>query len=195
MSQNIATPVGRLSFPSLNEPDFRFDDRGVYRADLIVEPEEAQAFKALVEQYADNNRATAYVRGGKPGAPASAPISVSINPQVDKDTKQETGMWLIRTKMAAFIKDIPSPPKIVDALKRQVNPAPKIGPGTKAILGVRIALSYVQGTLYATLQPKVVQILDLVEGFGNDPDDFGMKEMAGFVGPEEIETGDGQPRF
>jgi len=203
---NIATPKGTASWPKLNTPEYKFDDAGVYTVDLVVSPEVAAEFSGTLTEIANANRDQAYVRGGSGGAPDSAPIKLPISPYLDKD-KKETGDMKIRCKMKAFFRDSktgedrPNPPTFIDAMKRNIFPAPTVGGGSELILGCQVRLNYVQGMLYVSLAPRVVQILELREGFGTTPDDFGLTEMSGFVSPGESfsdtvpEKGDGSPSF
>lgn len=50
--KKLMSPKGVASYPHINRPDTKFDDRGVYKVDLIVPGLEAEGFIAELKQLA-----------------------------------------------------------------------------------------------------------------------------------------------
>ncbi len=67
--KKLMSPKGVASYPHLNRPDTKFDDRGVYKVDLIVPAAQAEGFIAELKQLAIDEF-------GKRAAQAHIPVDV-----------------------------------------------------------------------------------------------------------------------
>lgn len=180
----ILSPKGVAVFPRLKTPDTKFDELGSYNVTLAVEKDKAQPLiKQLQEIHKENFGKAAPVSGNS-----------MFQPEVDKETGEETGRILF--KFRAANKEIKKgkrageiwdrQPTLRDAKGHRIEEYPDIGGGS--VLKVYFEV-YVRGPETPkpgiSLQPLQVQLIELVEYKGGQ-DENPFEEEEGFT----VEDGD-----
>lgn len=156
---------GILVYPALQRPDTKFDPLGAYKADVKISREAAKPYMAKIQE-----RAKAHV-----GKPLKASENSVWKAEVD-DEGNETGNVIfsirVKNRIGKDGKTWDRRPLIIDAKKKPVDVNP--WGGTVARVQAEIYEWEFGGKKGVSLQPVVVQILDLVTGKGREPelDDF-----------------------
>jgi hypothetical protein len=163
---NYTTPIGTAQYPWLNKADFKFDDDGVFKTDVLVEADAAKDLVDKINQFAKDTL------GDK--------ISKGIMPY---KTDPDTGQIIFKTKSKYQ-------PKFKDsAAQMMVKDIPQVWGGSV----IRVAgtlTSYDKGVNCGVkLNLNAVQIIKLSEG-GGDGADFGAVDD-GFVASKS--STDSQP--
>jgi hypothetical protein len=185
-SKTITTPAGIARFPSLNRPDKKFDDIGVYKVNLEMSVEEAEPFISKLEELfsefvADKKRE---LKKDK--------LKLHAQPWEDND-----GQVQLKLKVKAVGKnkegeEYSRAPKIFNAAGQPLEA--NIGGGSKLRVAV-VPYFWYTASLGAgiTLQPKAVQVLDLVTwGDGGSASSYGFdvveaKQPAAKTGTDDQE--------
>lgn len=153
--KTITTPVGIARYPSLNRPDTKFDDIGVYKVNLEMSTEDAEPFlkqiEALFSEFvADKKRE---LKKDK--------LKLHAAPWEDND-----GLTQLKLKVKAMGKNkegetFSRQPKLFGADGQPLEA--NIGGGSKIKVAV-VPYTWYTASLGAgiTLQPKAVQVLELV---------------------------------
>lgn len=186
----LTTPRGTFRWPYLNEPDRQHDARGVYQVDLVLEPSEAlDTFRSRLEEFRDaEEQRERAIRGD--GKKFKVNGFFPVRAEVDGETEEETGNFIIRAKQKAVIdgragREVHVRPKLVDA-KRQPMADP-IGAGTTGRLVVAAFPYYHPKEGFGvSLRLKVAQVIDLVEPQENLGD---LEEEDGYVSDGEETVG------
>jgi hypothetical protein len=155
MNKTITTPAGIARYPRLNSPDTKFSEEGQYKVDLEMSQEDAKPFIEQIEaMFAD------FVADKKRELKKDK-LKIHAAPWTEND-----GMVQLKLKVKATGKSkdgetYTRQPKLFDASGRIVNE--NIGGGSKLKIAV-VPYMWYTASLGAgiTLQPKAVQILDLV---------------------------------
>lgn len=173
----VATPPARVKFAHITTPQTRFQPEGVYRADLVLDPNDERhaAFLSLLETQADKVRE---ILGPRKGADMRVPWE-------DEFTKDDepTGMVIVKASTKAVTKDgDPRPLPVVDSKKQPVKAT--VGGGSVIICnvkphayetgsnrGIKLYLNAVQVRELATYSEDVFQEYD--DGFTADGTDAG----------------------
>lgn len=179
MAKNVryTTNAGVAKYPWLNKPDTKFDSDGVYKVDLAFDKKSdiAELHKLCTEAVKD-----AAIRN-KTKKMAKLPIFEEVDDQENK-----TGRWIVRCKVKCR-PDWDRKPKLFDASGKRIDV--NVGGGT--VMKVNLEL-YVWSTpkdgVGITLQPRAIQIIDLVEfESGGSAETYGFGEEEGFVSDEELD--------
>ena len=153
--KTITTPVGIARFPSLNRPDTKFDDVGVFKVNLEMSTEDAEPFlkqiEALFSEFvADKKRE---LKKDK--------LKLHAAPWEDND-----GLTQLKLKVKAMGKSkegetFSRQPKLFGADGQPLEA--NVGGGSKIKVAV-VPYCWYTASLGAgiTLQPKAVQVLELV---------------------------------
>ena len=154
-NKTITTPAGIARFPSLNRPDTKFDDVGVFKVNLEMSTEDAEPFlkqiEALFSEFvADKKRE---LKKDK--------LKLHAAPWEDND-----GLTQLKLKVKAMGKSkegetFSRQPKLFGADGQPLEA--NVGGGSKIKVAV-VPYCWYTASLGAgiTLQPKAVQVLDLV---------------------------------
>jgi hypothetical protein len=171
----ITFPKATLVYPALQRPDTKYGAEGTYKADIRLSKAEAQPFIDRIQE-----RAKAHIgKKVKPGQKAFYKI------ETDEDGNP-TGniLFNIRVKNRISKKDgklWDRRPLLIDAKKLPVDVNP--WGGTVARVQAEIYEYTYQGEKGLSLQPVVVQIIDLVTGQGREaPDTDDFDEEDGYAG-------------
>lgn len=165
MKNTITTPVGIARYPHLNRPDTKFDDVGVFKVNLEMSTEDAEPFlkqiEALFAEYLPAKLAEINNRLVMEGLPKKTKLKHHAAPWEEND-----GMTQLKLKVKAMGKtkageEYSRQPKLfaADGQPLEAN----IGGGSKLKVAV-VPYFWYTASLGAgiTLQPKAVQVLDLV---------------------------------
>jgi hypothetical protein len=150
------TPKGTAVFPSLARPDTKFDELGMYKADLSVPLQEAKDLMGKLTEVFKRHT----------GKAPNANENTMWYKQTDKDTGEETGnvVFKIRVKnrMTKSGQLWDRKPVLFDAALKpiQVNP----WGGTEMIVSMSVYAWNAGGKMGVSLQPQAIQIINLVEG-------------------------------
>ena len=179
MKSTITTPAGIARYPHLNRPDTKFDDVGVFKVNLELTAEEAEPFIAQVEAL------LAEFVAEKKRELKKDKLKMHAAPWEEND-----GMIQLKLKVKAMGKakdgeTYSRQPKLFNASGEIIND--NIGGGIKVAV-----LPYVWYTASlgagVTLQPKAVQVLDLVTwGDGGSATSYGFDVSE--AKPEARKTG------
>jgi hypothetical protein len=172
----LVTPVGVAVYPRLNKPDTKFDNEGVYKVTLRLDPNDADvaAMVAKMEAFMAENGLAGKANGMKDEA---------------DDNGVPTGMLLMNFKVKAMWPDGTSrKPAIVDAGKQPTEA--NVGGGSLIrISGEMSTYDGFGGGI--SLSPKAIQVVKLVT-WNAGVDDFDM-EGDSLAAPEM--QGDDEPEF
>ncbi|ESZ07281.1 MULTISPECIES: hypothetical protein [unclassified Mesorhizobium] len=166
-AKKITFPKAPLVYPALQRPDTKFDALGAYKADIRLSLEEAKPF-------IDRIQAVVKAWSGKPAKPGTK--NAFYKKETD-DEGNETGfvIFSIRVKNRVGKKDGKTwdrRPLLIDAKKTPVDVNP--WGGTIARVQAEMFEWEFGGVKAVSLQPVVVQIIELKTGQGQEPqlDDF-----------------------
>ncbi len=166
-SNTITTPAGIARYPHLNRPDLKFDDVGVYKVNLEMSVEEAEPFIAKIEEMFGE------FLSDKKRELKKDKLKLHAQPWEDND-----GMIQLKLKVKAVGKtkageEYSRAPKIFGADGKPLEA--NIGGGSRIKVAV-VPYFWYTASLGAgiTLQPKAVQVLDLVTwGDGGSAESYG----------------------
>ena len=166
-SKTITTPAGVARFPSLNRPDTKFSEVGVYKVNLELSAEDAEPFIKQVEAIFSEFLAV------KKAELKKDKLKLHPAPWEEND-----GMVQLKMKVPAVFKGrdgepVSRQPKLFNAAGEVITD--NIGGGSKIKVAV-VPYTWYTASLGAgiTLQPKAVQVLDLVTwGDGGSATSYG----------------------
>lgn len=175
----VTTPKGTAVFPRLNSPDTKFDDNGVYKADLRIPLEEAKPLMKIIDKEVKAHTGKAHPKQGRSDDKRALYF---FEEDDDGDLITDQVVFKLRIKNVIPNKG-PNKgklwdrrPKIFDAKKNWIKPnnLPKIGGGS--ILKVNAEVyKYDMPNKGVKLLPLGVQIIDLVE-FGATAESMGFDD-------------------
>lgn len=198
-NENI-TVRGEAAWTTLDKPDTKFKADGEYKVDLRITEEQAKALIAKMTPMAEAARKAEIDAADKPVAKKKikeAKLVLPVKPELDKETGDETGEFIITIKCGA-VKTIDGnrvnfKPSVVDAKKKPIE-RPRIGRGSKLNVAAQLSpyFSSGLGQIGVSARLTAVQVLEMVEmqGGPNGVDLF--KEEDGFEAPES-EGGESAP--
>jgi hypothetical protein len=168
-SIKITFPKAPLVYPALQRPDTKFDPLGTYKADVKLPREDAKPFMARIQE-----RAKAHM--GK--AMKASENSVWKDELDDEGNSTGNVIFSIRVKNRTGKdgKTWDRRPLLIDAKKAPVDVNP--WGGTIARVQAEVYEWEFGGKKGLSLQPVVVQVIDLKTGKGSEPqlDDFDEEE-------------------
>lgn len=166
--QPIIHVRGIARYPWLNKPDTKFNAEGVYKVDLELDAETA----APILQLHDELRAAAKAEFQKTakGKKAKDSPDPPIWAQLDPETGEETGNYILRTKMKAsgVTKKGKKWERVVPIFDAKAEPASiNIYGGSEIIVGVKPhGWSNAKGECGATFYLEGVQVIKPAKGSG-----------------------------
>ena len=186
-NKTITTPAGIARFPSLNRPDTKFSEVGVYKVNLELSSEDAEPFVKQVEAL------FAEFLADKKRELKKDKLKLHPAPWEEND-----GMTQLKLKVPAMGKnketgeEYSRKPTLFNASGKEEDV--NIGGGSKLKVAV-VPYCWYTASLGAgvTLQPKAVQVLDLVTwGGGGTAETYGFdvseaKEPADKTGTDDRE--------
>tara|TARA_B100000963_G_scaffold350199_1_gene360166 strand:+ start:4789 stop:5400 length:612 start_codon:yes stop_codon:yes gene_type:complete len=182
MKKVIVTPLGKAVFPKINQPDFKFDEMGVYSCKLHVSEEDFNKFSSQVEELAESAYQAELTKQGKNKLKKMQTLPIRITEEGDfeiyskQPAKKNTSKGVLEFNVAMY-----------DSEGNKLPSDTNIGSGSKLRLSVEFAPWYVPSIGFGyTLRLRAAQVVELVEysgaGGGNaESMGFGKVE-GGFVG-------------
>jgi len=171
----ITTPKGVAVFPALQRPDTKFDELGMYKADLRVPLQEAKPFM---------DKASVVFKDFMGKAPSKKDNTMW---KLEEDENgEETGNVILKMRVKNKLKKDGTiwnrRPRLFDAknnvLGNDINP----WGGTVMRVSAEMYCWNTGAKKGVSLQPLAVQIVELVSGTGgSSAGDFGFEEEEGFV--------------
>lgn len=180
----LTTPVAKLKYPKLIEPETKFNPEGVYRATAIIDAAEATELADALDDLLARHKASL-----KQQDPSKKDWKLADLPYGFEEVDGKPS-FLIKAKMKAKGIDRDgrtwtSTPVLFDAKGQPVRDRDSLkGMWSGTIAKVNFeACPFYQAALGAgiTLRLKAVQIIDLVEG-GGSAESFGFGEEDGWTG-------------
>lgn len=168
----LSTPVGVAVYPRLKTPDTKFDEHGVYKADLSVPLAEAAGLmKKLSSIYKDHT--------GKPPSKAENTMWVLETDEEGEETGNVIFKLKVKNRLNRKGELWDRRPKLFDAALKEIDVNP--WGGTKMAVSFDV-YAWVSGNKKGvSLQPVGVQILELVEGGGPSAAAMGFKAQEGYT--------------
>jgi len=180
----LTTPVAKLKYPKLIEPETKFNPEGVYKATAIIDSAEAAALADALDDLLTRHKASL-----KQQDPSKKDWKLADLPYGYEEIDGKP-CFVIKTKMKAKGIDRDgrawsSVPALFDSKGQPVRDRESLKgmwSGTVAKVNFE-ACPFYQAALGAgiTLRLKAVQIIDLVEG-GGSAESFGFNEEDGWTG-------------
>lgn len=191
----VYTPKGEAIFPSLNEPDYKFNAAGEFNVRLRLDPDEPEvrAFQAQLEVLRDNAYETIkrQLTDEKKGALLKKLNAVPVlTDETDRESGEPTGKLILGAKLQYKVDITKGPkagtsftkkPDFFDAKgNRLVNP-PKIGGGSILKLSIRPFdyFSSKDGDVGVSKELAAVQIITLRTFGARSASDYGFGEEEG----------------
>lgn len=184
-SKTMMSPKGVAVYPRLDRPDTKFDDNGIYKADIAVPLEEAEP---LMEKLQEIHKAHV-------GKAASKNANTMWYLEEDKETGEQTGrvIFKLRAKNKLVTKGQNAgqlwdrQPKAFDAKGNRIVEMPAVGGGSVLKVFFEVYEWSASNKFGVSLQPLKVQIIDLHEFSGGD-DSSPFEEEEGFTVEDEDDT-------
>lgn len=185
------TPEGTAKYPYLITPDTKFDDRGVFKVDLLLEPSDVAGIKAAATKLAKEFKTNDLKENPKRKGWG---LHLPIMEDVTKDG-EESGLLAVRFKQVATLRtrdgrEIKKSILIFDSAgNRMTDVSPYSGTRMK-VSGQMSAYGNPTGRTYGvTFRLVAVQIIQLVEGGGGmTAESLGFEKVdGGFVAPQNEE--------
>ena len=167
----IALPLGRAMYPALKTPDTKFNDLGIYKANVSVPHKEATATMSKLTEIFKSHT-------GK--APNKAENTM-WKLETDDETGEETGNVIFKVT----VKNVrrrdgelwDRKPKQFDSKMKPVNLDPY--GGTEMYVSASVYAWDAAGKKGVSLQPMAVQIISLVERSAGSGESYGFQEQEG----------------
>lgn len=177
----LSTPIGTAVYPRLKTPDTKFDELGIYKADVSVPLADAEPLMKRLQE----------IHKAHTGKPAPKGENTMWEMETDEDGN-ETGnvIFKIRVKNRLNKKGEvwDRRPKQFDAALKPIDVNPY--GGTKMIVSFDV-YEWVSGNKKGvSLQPVGVQILDLKSGNGPDAASMGFSKQDGYTADDDDESGE-----
>ena len=184
---HFTSPKGRARYPHLLEPDRKFNQKGIYCVELVLDGEDAEKLTAQIEGWYEEAYALMCKREEKKKLKRAAlPMAA-----VEDANGEETGGTAYRFKMKALVetrdgRSWEQRPDLFDSdgkpMKDNIGPgslirvAGEVYPWYSATLGVGISLRL-----------KAVQVLELSVGAGGSAEGYGFDKEEGYKAPESFD--------
>ena len=155
MNKTLTTPAGVARYPRLNSPDTKFSEEGVYKVDLEMSADEAEPFLKQVEAMFSE-----FVADKKRELKKDT-LKIHAAPWSENDGLVQLKLKVKATGKGKDGETYTRQPKLFDAAGQITSE--NVGGGSKLKVAV-VPYFWYTASLGAgiTLQPKAVQILDLV---------------------------------
>jgi len=166
----ITLPAGIAVFPALNKPDTKFNDEGVYKADVFLTSEQAQPVIDQIQKVANGwmgyDLSIADGTKKKKGKFVPNVDNPCFQPEFDKETGELTGRGFVfkcqvKNRMTKEGKLWDRRPMVMDAKKNVMSPAIPIWGGSKIRVQVEVYEWLFNSEKGINLQPVIVQVIDL----------------------------------
>ena len=181
-NKTITIGPGVAHYPAINRPDTKFDELGQYKADVILSAEAAEPFIKTLQA-----RAKAHLGKALPKS------KNGLFEMVLNDEGEETGEVLfkirVKNKTTSAGKIWDRKPMAMDAKMKPMPDSTAIWGGSTIKTQAEIYEWAFSGKKGISLQPLVVQVIDLKTGSGPDLSDFGIED--GYSGDDQSDYAGG----
>lgn len=177
----LTTPIGTAIYPKF-QPDYKFDENGVYSCKLHVSEEDFNAFSTEVNEHVEAAYKAECTKQGKKkiSRAVATPLLITEEGEFEIRTKQpakkNTSKGLLEFSIGIY-----------DSQGKKLPADTNVGSGSKVRLSVEVATWFVASLGFGyTLRLKAGQIIELKEYSGGDNASslgFGAVE-GGFIGEE-----------
>ena len=177
----FTTPKGTAVFPALTRPDTKFDELGIYKADIRIPSQEATT---IIKRIEDAYRA--HIGKAHPKNPESGNKNALYYVERDEEGNT-TGNVVLKIRVKNKLKKDGElwdrKPKLFDAKLKPITERIAVWGGTEMKVSVELYAWINGATKGILLQPKAVQIIKLVTGGSSSADagSFGFGEEEGFA--------------
>jgi hypothetical protein len=171
----LALPLGRAIYPALKRPDTKFNELGIYKANVSVPLKEAAG---VMEQLSNIYKQ----HTGK--APAKADNTM-WKLEVDEETGEETGNVIFKCTVKNVLRNgviWDRRPKQFDAKMNPIDVDPR--GGSEMYVSASVYAWSAGGKKGVTIQPLAIQVINLIEGIGSNPESYGFQKRDGFEAAE-----------
>lgn len=178
------SPRGVFAYPWLSKADTKFNAGGVYKVDLILEGEAAEAMTAKLDRLLEDAKAE-LMDEVKPAKKKSLKIATPYAMECDDDG-DETGRVVVKFKQNATIKKKDGstikigPIPAFDAKGTPIKEAVYGGSEGKVSFSCRPYYNAKDNEIGLTRDLNAVQVLELKSGGGRDASAYGFEEEEGF---------------
>ncbi len=171
----LSTPVGFAVYPRLKTPDTKFDELGIYKADVAVPLADAEPlmqklnaiFKAHTGKPPKKSENTMFYLETDSGGEETGNVVFKLRVK-NRITKKSGELWDRR-------------PKLFDAALKPIDVNP--WGGSKMVVSFDVYEWDAGGKVGVSLQPAGVQIIELVTGGGPTASSMGFAAQEGYVAP------------
>lgn len=174
--KSVVTPPGSAMWVKVVEPDYKFNPKGVYEAQIVCDPKDSAVKKFVDMMQRMSDQALAEAREAlKPPKNKSVVARDVVSPEYDKDGN-ETGNIIIKAK--SYAVDFDGNPQKVDIYdvkgRREENWDTLIGNGSTIKMQVWISPYHMANgnTVGLSAKLKKLQVIKLEQYSGAD-DGFG----------------------
>ena len=182
----LTTPIGTAIYPKF-QPDYKFDDNGVYSCKLHVSEEDFNKFSADVNEHVERAYKAECQKQGKQklNRSSSTPLQITEEGEFEIRTKQpakkNTSKGLLEFSIGIY-----------DSQGKKLPADTNVGSGSKVRLSVELATWYVGSLGFGyTLRLKAGQIIELKEYSGSEnASSLGFGAVDGGFISEDIEIKD-----
>lgn len=170
-------PKAEAVFPALSRPDTKFDELGQYKADFRLSESDAAPVIAKLQKIVKEHTGKAYPKKK----------NAMWYYEVDPETGEETGFVIFKVRVKNKLRKSDGKlwdrkPLLIDAKKKDLPTA--VNPWGGSVIRVQAEVyCYTQPQKGVTLQPLVVQVIELVSG-GSKADTSDFDEEDGYEAPE-----------
>jgi hypothetical protein len=198
ITEKYVTGKGELTgFIALIKPSTKFNKKGTYTANILLDAEEGKALEAKAKEV----RTEQFKQFGKKTKVTDLPIKPYeiVDAETGEVSADPEGRYVLKTSASAYIENgkIGRRIPIINAKKQPVKSV-SVGEGTIARLGVTLSGYSVAGKTGVSAKLGMVQIIELVEyvGGGFSMDEFDEEDGFDGVGDEftdePVETSDAE---
>jgi hypothetical protein len=179
--KRISLPAGKAVYPRLKTPDTKFDEHGIYKADVSVPVTQAKGVMTDLQA----------IYKAHTGKPAKASENTMWVMETD-DAGEETGNVIFKCRVKNRLNKKGElwdrRPKQFDAALNPID----VNPWGGSVMAVSVDVyEWVSGNKKGvSLQPVGVQILELISGSGPDASSMGFKAQEGFTADTSSDTDD-----
>lgn len=178
-SIKLMTPRGAAVYPAIDRKDTKFDDNGVWKADIALSKEAAEPLIKKLQAIFKSHT-------GK-----VAPVSKNsmFYKETDKETGEETGRVIFKLRVKDRVLKDGSPwerqPKVFDGAGQLVSPIPAIGGGSEYKVRFEVYCWDTGANKGVSIQPTDIQLLKLVERTAGETSPFDEEPDADFYTGED----------
>lgn len=173
------SPRGVLSFPYLNKPDTKYVEEGVFKADLVVDAEEAKPLMKQLEDQLDDFIKEMEKETGKRQNRKKYRLPF-------EDHEEDDSKIVFKVKQNAVVKGSPVKLLYYDASRKKVLEPPLIRGGTVAKIAGTSRPYNTGANRGITLSISAVQMIELSDTDESSVDgaNFGFEEEDGYKAEE-----------